>query len=58
LPQIAWGIFPRGIPGNAPQREASCGQSGPQSTIMGDTQEAREEGFYWVMLGQNPPEIA
>jgi hypothetical protein len=20
--------------------------------------EAREEGFYWVMLGNNPPEIA
>ncbi len=20
--------------------------------------EAREEGFYWVILGQNPPEIA
>ena len=20
--------------------------------------EAREEGFYWVVLGQNPPEIA
>ena len=22
------------------------------------TTEAREEGFYWVILGQNPPEIA
>jgi hypothetical protein len=22
------------------------------------TDEAREEGFYWVVLGQNPPEIA
>jgi hypothetical protein len=22
------------------------------------TTEAREEGFYWVVLGQNPPEIA
>jgi hypothetical protein len=25
---------------------------------MGDKPEAREEGFYWVVLGQNPPEIA
>ena len=28
---------------------------------MGDrigTTEARPEGFYWVVLGQNPPEIA
>ena len=25
---------------------------------MSDTPEAREEGFYWVVLGQNPPEIA
>jgi hypothetical protein len=23
-----------------------------------DTVEARSEGFYWVSLGQNPPEIA
>jgi hypothetical protein len=22
------------------------------------TTEARQEGFYWVVLGQNPPEIA
>jgi hypothetical protein len=22
------------------------------------TTEARSEGFYWVVLGQNPPEIA
>ena len=22
------------------------------------TTEAREKGFYWVILGQNPPEIA
>ena len=22
------------------------------------TTEARQEGFYWVILGQNPPEIA
>jgi len=22
------------------------------------TTEARQEGFYWVMLGKNPPEIA
>ncbi len=22
------------------------------------TTEAREEGFYWIILGQNPPEIA
>jgi hypothetical protein len=25
---------------------------------MSDKPEAREEGFYWVVLGQNPPEIA
>jgi hypothetical protein len=25
---------------------------------MVDDPEAREEGFYWVVLGQNPPEIA
>jgi hypothetical protein len=25
---------------------------------MGDDPNAREEGFYWVVLGQNPPEIA
>jgi hypothetical protein len=25
---------------------------------MSDAQEVREEGFYWVILGQNPPEIA
>ena len=25
---------------------------------MSDDPNAREEGFYWVMLGQNPPEIA
>jgi hypothetical protein len=25
---------------------------------MSDEPEAREEGFYWVVLGQNPPEIA
>jgi hypothetical protein len=25
---------------------------------MDDEPEAREEGFYWVVLGQNPPEIA
>ena len=25
---------------------------------MVDDFEAREEGFYWVALGQNPPEIA
>lgn len=23
-----------------------------------NTQEGRPEGFYWVILGQNPPEIA
>jgi hypothetical protein len=22
------------------------------------TTEARQEGFYWLILGQNPPEIA
>jgi hypothetical protein len=27
------------------------------SDLDGDT-EARLEGFYWVILGQNPPEIA
>jgi hypothetical protein len=25
---------------------------------MSDDPSAREEGFYWVELGQNPPEIA
>ena len=25
---------------------------------MSDDPNAREEGFYWVVLGQNPPEIA
>ena len=25
---------------------------------MSDDPNAREEGFYWVELGQNPPEIA
>jgi hypothetical protein len=25
---------------------------------MSDIPEARDEGFYWVVLGQNPPEIA
>ena len=25
---------------------------------MSDDLSAREEGFYWVVLGQNPPEIA
>ena len=25
---------------------------------MSDAQEVREDGFYWVILGQNPPEIA
>jgi hypothetical protein len=25
---------------------------------MSDAQEVREEGFCWVILGQNPPEIA
>ena len=25
---------------------------------MSDNPSAREEGFYWVVLGQNPPEIA
>ena len=29
-----------------------------RGTIMNDAQEVREEGFYWVILGQNPPEIA
>jgi hypothetical protein len=24
---------------------------------MGETSEARDEGFYWLVLGQNPPEI-
>jgi hypothetical protein len=27
-------------------------------TAMSDSPEACEEGFYWVILGQNPPEIA
>jgi hypothetical protein len=27
-------------------------------TIMNDAQEVRDEGFYWVILGQNPPKIA
>ncbi|HET7881600.1 MAG TPA: hypothetical protein VFL55_11990 [Acetobacteraceae bacterium] len=25
---------------------------------MNDGPEIRDEGFYWVVLGQNPPEIA
>ena len=25
---------------------------------MSDNPGARDEGFYWVVLGQNPPEIA
>jgi hypothetical protein len=25
---------------------------------MSDTPEIRDEGFYWVVLGQNPPEVA
>jgi hypothetical protein len=25
---------------------------------MSDDPNAREEGFYWVVLGENPPEIA
>ena len=25
---------------------------------MSDGPEIRDEGFYWVVLGQNPPEIA
>ena len=25
---------------------------------MSDDPGARDEGFYWVVLGQNPPEIA
>ena len=25
---------------------------------MTNSHDAREEGFYWVVLGQNPPEIA
>ena len=25
---------------------------------MDDEPEVREEGFYWVALGQNPPEVA
>jgi hypothetical protein len=25
---------------------------------MDNTPETREEGFYWIVLGQNPPEIA
>jgi hypothetical protein len=25
---------------------------------MSDTLDVREEGFYWVVLGHNPPEIA
>jgi hypothetical protein len=29
----------------------------PMSERIGTT-EARQEGFYWVALGQNPPEIA
>jgi hypothetical protein len=25
---------------------------------MSDTPDVREEGFYWVVLGHNPPEVA
>jgi hypothetical protein len=25
---------------------------------MADTPEIRDEGYYWVVLGQNPPEVA
>jgi hypothetical protein len=25
---------------------------------MADTPEMRGEGYYWVVLGQNPPEVA
>ena len=35
--------------------------AGPATDDAGDriaTTEARLEGFYWVILGQNPPEIA
>jgi hypothetical protein len=44
--------------------ETRCGETHPaasrgcRGTIMSDAQEVREEGFYWVILGQNPPEIA
>jgi hypothetical protein len=30
----------------------------PEGHRMDDKSETREEGFYWVVLGQNPPEVA
>jgi hypothetical protein len=29
-----------------------------EEQLMSDSSQARGEGFYWVVLGQNPPEIA
>jgi hypothetical protein len=41
--------------GNTDLREAA--KNAAMSDRIG-TIEAREEGFYWVILGRNPPEIA
>jgi hypothetical protein len=38
------------------RREGAAGPATDGDHI--GTTEAREEGFYWVILGQNPPEIA
>jgi hypothetical protein len=29
-----------------------------RTNATGDNEEPQEEGFYWVVVGQNPPEIA
>jgi hypothetical protein len=35
----------------------ALGEGSPKRDRLGTT-EARMEGFYWVVLGKNPPEIA
>ena len=44
--------------GAAAHRSAPCGTERGAMTDQIGTTEARAEGFYWVMLGKNPPEIA
>jgi hypothetical protein len=40
-------------------RGAACaGTPGPDERDQIATTEVRQEGFYWVVLGQNPPENA
>jgi hypothetical protein len=46
-----------GLGADEGQRRAAAAQAGRMSDRVATT-EAREEGFYWVILGQNPPEIA